>query len=56
MIDITEIPGAQVGSEVILFGKQNDTEIPVEEIAKKARTISHEIMCGISKRVPRQYL
>jgi alanine racemase len=56
MIDVTDIPGAQVGSEVVLFGKQNDAEIPVIEIAQKTRTISHEIMCGINRRVPIQYL
>jgi len=56
LIDVTDIPEANVGSEVILFGRQNSEEILVDEIAEKAGTISHEILCGITKRVPKEYL
>ena len=56
LIDVTDIPEASVGSEVVLFGKQNDAEILVDEIAEKAGTISHEILCGITRRVPKEYL
>lgn len=56
MIDVTDIPQAQIGSEVVLFGRQNGAEIFVDEIAQKIGTISHEIICGITRRVPRQYL
>jgi len=56
LIDVTDIPEAKVGSEVILFGKQDNAEILVDEIAEKAGTISHEILCGITKRVPKEYL
>jgi alanine racemase len=56
LIDVTDIPEANVGSEVILFGRQNSEEILVDEIAEKAGTISHEIFCGITKRVPKEYL
>ncbi len=56
LIDVTDIPEAKVGSEVVLFGKQNEAEILVDELAEKAGTISHEILCGITKRVPKEYL
>lgn len=56
LIDVTDIPEATVGSGVVLFGKQNNGEILVDEIAEKAGTISHEILCGITKRVPKEYL
>ncbi len=56
LIDVTDVPEANVGSEVVLFGKQNSAEILVDEIAEKAGTISHEILCGITRRVPKEYL
>jgi len=41
--------------EVVIIGRQGDEEITVEEIADQAQTISYEILCGISARVPRVY-
>jgi alanine racemase len=52
-IDVTDIKGAAVGDEVVLLGRQGDEEIPVEALAAKLDTISYEVFCGISKRVPR---
>jgi alanine racemase len=51
MIDVTDIPTAQVGDEVILFGK----ELPVEQVAHWTTTIPYEILTGISQRVKRVY-
>lgn len=56
MIDVTDIPDVQVGDEVVLFGKQGDETIPVEEIAGMVGTIDHEILCNINRRVPRIYV
>ena len=47
---------ADVGDEVVLIGKSGDNEITVDEIAKMTGTINYEIVCGISKRVPRKYI
>lgn len=55
-IDVTDIPDAQVGDEVVLLGAQGDDEISAEELAKKLDTISYEIFCNVSSRVPRLYL
>jgi alanine racemase len=51
--DVTDLPEAQVGDEVTLLGRQGEAEIPVEELARLADTISYEIFCDISARVPR---
>jgi len=51
MIDITDIPTAQEGDQVVLFGK----ELPVEKLAAWAATIPYEILTGISQRVKRVY-
>ncbi len=55
MIDVSDIPGVQIGDEVILLGKQGSEEIHVFELARWAETIPYEIFCGIGKRVPRYY-
>ena len=57
MVDLTDVvPAPTVGDEVILMGRAAGGEITVDDIAQWAGTISYEIMCGISKRVPRMYL
>ena len=55
-VDCTHIPGVQVGDEVALWGRQGSEEIPVEEIAALLKTISYEVLTGISSRVERIYL
>ena len=52
MIDVTDIPNAKTGDEVVVFGK----ELPVQQVAAWANTIPYEIMTGISQRVKRVYL
>lgn len=57
MVDLTDVPERPaVGDEVVLMGKSSASEITVADVAGWAGTISYEIMCGISKRVPRMYL
>jgi alanine racemase len=55
MVDITSLPDVKVGEEVVLIGSQGKERITVDEIAKLTGTITYEVVCGISKRVPRIY-
>ncbi|MGO8987806.1 MAG: alanine racemase [bacterium] len=55
MVDVTDIPRASVGDEVILIGQQGGEQITPEEIAEKIDSISYEVLCSIGKRVPRIY-
>ena len=55
LIDVTGIPDVQMGDEVVIFGKQGEEEISVEELAEKSNTIPYEILCNVGKRVPRVY-
>ena len=48
-VDVSHIENVQIGDEVTLFGK----ELSVDSLAEKVDTINYEIVCGISKRVPR---
>jgi len=56
MCDITDIDNVHVGSVVTVFGKDGDENISADEVAENAGTISYEVLCGISKRVPRVYI
>lgn len=51
MIDLTDIYSAEVGSEVELFGPDND----INQIATASGTIPYELLCSVTKRVPRVY-
>ena len=55
LVDVTDIPDVQAGDEVVIFGRQGDEMISVEELAVKGKTIPYEILCSVSKRVPRIY-
>lgn len=54
MIDVTDVPDVKVGDEVVLYGKQGDESISVEEVASVAGTISYELLTSL-KRVPKYY-
>ncbi|HSE49774.1 MAG TPA: alanine racemase [Terriglobales bacterium] len=56
LIDITGIPGVDVGDEVILLGHSARRKITAWEHASHAGTIPYEILCNINKRVPRRYV
>ena len=55
IVDVTEIPAVVLGDEVILLGEQNGIRISAEDLAEEIGTISYEIACGISYRVPRLF-
>ena len=50
-VDLGELPDADTGSRVTLWG----TGLPVEEVASTAETISYELMCALTARVPVSY-
>jgi alanine racemase len=56
MIDVTEIPDVSEGDEVILFGASGGDSLPVEDLAERIGTISYELLCSVSRRVPRIYI
>ena len=54
MVDITDIPEAKVGDEVILLG-EDGVKYDADDMADDIGTISYEVLTMISKRVPRVY-
>ncbi len=55
MVDLTEVPGVEIGDEVILWGGTGEAMISVNDIARLAQTISYEMLCTVGRRVPRIY-
>jgi alanine racemase len=56
MIDVTDVPGASVGDEAILWGGAGEAMISVNDVARLANTISYEMLCTVGRRVPRTYI
>ena len=56
MIDVSDIPDVKAGDIVTLIGKDGDDRITADELADIYGTIGYEVVCGISKRVPRIYI
>ena len=57
MVDVSDLEGeGKVGDEVVLFGKQGNKEIKVEDIASSIGTINYEVVSLIGRRIPRVYI
>lgn len=56
MIDVTEISGIEMGDTITLLGDGSNEAPSIEEAAHTLETITHEITCSISRRVPRVYI
>ena len=54
MVDVSAVPAVQADDEAILWG--GAVSDSAEDIARKTDTISYEVLCGVSRRVPRVYL
>jgi alanine racemase len=55
VVDVTDVPGVASGDEVVLVGRQGDAEISVTEFSQWSDTIPWEVLCSVTKRVPRVY-
>lgn len=56
MVQLDDLPEAQIGDEVVIMGRQNGAEISATDIADQWETINYEIICGLAARMPRYYL
>jgi len=54
-VDLSPVPGAGIGSEVILWGRSaKSAELPIDEVAHAGGTVGYELMCALAQRVPVQ--
>ncbi len=56
VIDVSDLPGAEVGDEVVLMGRQGGEEISATDLAEMAGTITWDIVTRIGSRVRRVYV
>ena len=56
MVDVSDIPEAVRGTEVTLLGTDHGSTITAEELGDLSGRFSYELICCITKRVPRIYL
>jgi alanine racemase len=56
MVDLTDVPGARIGDEVVLWGGAGEARISVNDVARIAQTISYEMLCTVGRRVARVYV
>ena len=56
MIDVTDIPDVSVNDLATVFGTDGKTDISADDVATIAGTIGYELVCGITRRVPRVYI
>lgn len=54
-VDVTDVPGVQVGDVVTLIGEDKGERITAEDVAKWSDTISYEVLTSIGPRVERRY-
>ena len=55
VIDLTGVPQAQVGDEVVLIGAQGQDRLTVDDMAERCGRIPYELLCAIGQQVPRRY-
>jgi alanine racemase len=53
MVDVTDVPGAEVGDEVVLLGRQGGEVQDAHQLAALQGTIAYDVLCAIGARVPR---
>mgnify|MGYP003290120873 CR=1 FL=1 len=56
MVDVTNINDVSMGTEVVLLGRSGNELLTADDMAQIIDTIGYEIVCNISKRVPRVYI
>ena len=56
VIDLTDIPQAQVGDEVVLIGAQGQDRLTVDDMATRCGRIPYELLCAIGQQAPKRYV
>ena len=56
MIDLTDVDDPQVGMPVLLIGSDGINRVTAQELSELGQSVSGEVTCAISQRVPRYYV
>ena len=55
VLDVTDIPGVEVGNEVVAFGRSESLILAAEDVAARYDSLGYELTTRLGKRVPRVY-
>jgi len=55
-LDVTDVPDVKLGDVVTLYGKDQNAEIKVSDVAHEIGTVTSDLLCALGRRVPRYYL
>jgi alanine racemase len=56
MIDVTDVPGAEIGDVVTIYGSDGEHVRAANVIARSIGTVTSDLLCAVSQRVPRLYV
>lgn len=56
MVDVTDVPSAAIGDIVTIYGRDGESSMEVDQVARQIGTVTSDLLCAIGRRVPRFYL
>jgi alanine racemase len=56
MIDVSDVPGVEVGDTATIYGVAGDEVLPASLVARSIGTVTSDLLCAVTQRVPRVYL
>jgi alanine racemase len=56
MIDVTDVTGVAIGDVVTVYGVDGDATLPANQVARSIGTVTSDLLCAVSQRVPRIYV
>jgi alanine racemase len=56
MIDATDVPGVEIGEVVTIYGVEGEQVHPANQVARSIGTVTSDLLCAVSARVPRLYV
>ncbi len=56
MIDVTDIEGVQLGDVATIYGTDGAQSLPANRVARSIGTVTSDLLCAVSQRVPRLYV
>ena len=56
MIDVTDVEGVAVGDTVTIYGVAGEQILPASQVARSIGTVTSDLLCGVTARVPRRYI
>ena len=56
MIDVTEVPNVELGDTATIYGTDGEHSHPASSVARSIGTVTSDLLCAVSQRVPRLYL